>query len=269
MTVRGRYITMRGGNVIGTPPPPILIDPDAQTFLTAAGIVDATITSAIDTLVVQLKADGLWTKMKALYPFVGGTATTHKYNLKNPLDTDAAFRLVFSGGVTHNSNGITGNGVNGFANTFLNDSTMLNINDKHIAMYQRNILGAPSQVSMSAGLNVARFYLNFGGSNFSTLGMSQAAFAIVAPQHGMFTMSKTIINSRNYFQNAIAPTTRTGTNFAVNRNYLLLADSRVTVAEFSIANLSLVSIGEGLTNTEAGNYNTAVQAFQTTLSRQV
>ena len=77
------------------------VDPDAQAFLTAAAITDPTITSAIDTLVVQLKADSIWSKMKALYPFVGGTASTHKYNLKNPLDTDAAFRLVFNGGWTH------------------------------------------------------------------------------------------------------------------------------------------------------------------------
>ena len=32
--------------------------------------------------------------MKAIYPFVGGTATTHKFNLKDPADINAAFRLV-------------------------------------------------------------------------------------------------------------------------------------------------------------------------------
>ena len=61
------------------------IDPDAQAFLTAAGITDATITSAINTLVVDLKGYNIWTKMKAVYPFVGGTAAAHKFNLKNPL----------------------------------------------------------------------------------------------------------------------------------------------------------------------------------------
>ena len=84
----------------------IPLDPDAQAFLNAAGITDATITTAIDTLVIQLKAIGVWNKMKAIYPFVGGTATTHKFNLKNPADTNAAFRLVFFGGVTHDNTGI-------------------------------------------------------------------------------------------------------------------------------------------------------------------
>jgi len=46
------------------------LDPDAAAFLTAAGITDPTQQSAINTLVLSLKADGLWTKMKAIYPFV-------------------------------------------------------------------------------------------------------------------------------------------------------------------------------------------------------
>jgi hypothetical protein len=83
-------VEIPGGNVVD-------IDPDAQAFLTATGITDPTITSAIDTLVLDLKAASLWTKMKALYPFVGGTSTTHKYNLVDPADTDAAFRLTFNG----------------------------------------------------------------------------------------------------------------------------------------------------------------------------
>ena len=72
-------------------------DPDAQAFITAAAITDPTQQAAINTLVVDLKGYSIWTKMKALYPFVGGTASAHKFNLKDPRDLDSAFRLVFSG----------------------------------------------------------------------------------------------------------------------------------------------------------------------------
>jgi hypothetical protein len=85
------------------------VDPDAQAFITAAAITDPTQQTAINTLVVDLKGYGIWTKSKALYPFVGGTASQHKFNLKDPRDLDAAFRLVFTGGWTHSSNGILGN----------------------------------------------------------------------------------------------------------------------------------------------------------------
>ena len=107
-------------------------DADAQAFITAAAITDATQKSAIDTLVTGLKTDGIWTKMKAIYPFVGGTATTHKYNLKDPRDLDAAFRLVFNGGWTHSSTGALPNGTNGYANTNLNQSANLAPSNNHI-----------------------------------------------------------------------------------------------------------------------------------------
>ena len=59
----------------------------ADAFLKAAGITDATITSAVKTLVRGLQADGLWSKMKAIYPMVGGNATAHSYNLKDRKST--------------------------------------------------------------------------------------------------------------------------------------------------------------------------------------
>ena len=86
------------------------VDPDATAFLTAAGITDPTISSAIDTLVVDLKGYGIWSKMLAIYPFVGGTATTHKWNLKDPRDLNAAYRLSFFGTITHSSTGVKGDG---------------------------------------------------------------------------------------------------------------------------------------------------------------
>jgi hypothetical protein len=109
------------------------VDPDAQAFITAAGITDPTQQSAINTLVVDLKSDGLWTKMIAIYPLVGGTASSQKYNLKDPRDLDVAYRLTFYGGWVHDSNGITGNFTNTFADTYI-----VNYNLGQVGMYTTN-----------------------------------------------------------------------------------------------------------------------------------
>ena len=94
------------------------LDPDAKLFLLATKLMnDIQIVSAINTFVLELKENNLWSTFLCIYPLVGGSSTTHKYNLKDPRDMDAAYRLVFSGGYTHNSNGITGNGVNSQTNT--------------------------------------------------------------------------------------------------------------------------------------------------------
>ena len=99
-------------------------DPDAQAFINATGISGAEADS-INTLTVGLKDIGLWTDLLVLYPFAGTTSTSQKYNLKNPADTDAAFRLTFAGGWTHDVNGAKGNGTNGYANMHFDPGTDL------------------------------------------------------------------------------------------------------------------------------------------------
>ena len=77
------------------------VDP-ATDFIIRAGITDNTQKNAIITLVSNLVSAGLWGKMLALYPYVGGTAGSHAVNLVNSLYT-----ISWTGGVTHDANGIT------------------------------------------------------------------------------------------------------------------------------------------------------------------
>jgi len=81
-------------------------DPDAGAFINATGIggIQA---EAINNLVQQLKAGGVWERLIALYPFVGGNAQSCKFNLINPQDTNAAYRLTFAGTWTFDANGAT------------------------------------------------------------------------------------------------------------------------------------------------------------------
>jgi hypothetical protein len=62
-------------------------DSDAQAFFdrvtTAGGSLSTTEQDAVNTLVVQMKADGIWTKMKAVYPMVGASAAACAQNLKS------------------------------------------------------------------------------------------------------------------------------------------------------------------------------------------
>jgi hypothetical protein len=126
-------------------------DADAQAFITAAGITDNTQKTAINTLVLSLKANNIWQKFKAIYPFVGGTATTHKFNLINPADTNAAYRLTFTGGWTHSSTGALPNGTNAYANTYLDTQNDLSLNSGHFSFYSRtNAPTAAIRIDMGA-----------------------------------------------------------------------------------------------------------------------
>lgn len=81
--------------------PPEPLDDDVQSFISATGIESLTTAYALNNFVKALKLTGLWDKMDVIYPFVGGNAETHKYNLKDARDLDEAYRITFSGSWDH------------------------------------------------------------------------------------------------------------------------------------------------------------------------
>ena len=249
------------------------IDADAQAFITAAAITDPTQQTAIDTLVKGMKTDGTWTKMKAIYPFVGGTASTHKWNLKDPRDLDAAFRLVFNGGWTHSSNGATPNGTNGYADTKLVPSSVFasNADNSGISIYQTN---PPIGQNNGAFDGTSRFLGQLTTSVFDARLNTQASIVYI-PAH--------ISDAKG-----LVTTTRNGTNNTrcyKNGTFILEIAVDSALTPFSsyvgarngtgVANLydntihKFLSYHNGLTDTEAANLYTRVQAFQTSLSRNV
>jgi hypothetical protein len=75
-----------------------------------------------------------------------------------------------------------------------------------------------------------------------------------------------------YYQNALTPTSRTSAALSSIYNHVVLAsnnESTNIVYDFSVANLALASIGDGLTNTDYTNLKVAVESFQTALGRNV
>lgn len=248
-------------------------DAEAKAFFNATGITDATIQSAIIDLVQDLKDYGIWTKMKAIYPFVGGTVTSHKFNLVNPADTDTAFRLLFSGGWTHSSNGVLPNGINGYADTFLTPSSTLTQNSTHISFYSRtNVANTGSDLGSSNllfanGLYITTRYTD--NNSYSRINGQNVQF-FNASSLGMFVGSRTASNVARIFKNNVLSATDNLTstglnNFTINIGALNVGGTR----NYSNRQLAFATIGDGLTNTEASNLYTAVQTFQTTLARQV
>lgn len=255
----------------------IPLDPDAQAFLSAAGITDGTIKTAIDTLVTDLKGYGIWTKLKAIYPFVGGTATTHKFNLKNPSDTNAAFRLLFTGGWIHSSNGIQGNGTNAYADTFYVPNTECDSQNNSLAIYVTNNVntGQPYDIASST---------QFGGYINPYALVSRYTNNIAYYVNGSYNQSLSSNDSRGFWNGFVDTTNQrlfkngiqaVSTSIPVNNLpsfslYLGANNGGGAASLFSNKQFAFASMGgTKITTTEAANYYTAVQAFQTTLGRQV
>lgn len=105
---------------------PSYTDTDANAYISATSLTDSEQESAYK-LIVDLKSNSLWTKIQAIYPFKGTTAAQHKFNAKNPIDTDGAFRLTFNGAATFGNNGYQLNGSS-YANTYFVPSAQQNVN---------------------------------------------------------------------------------------------------------------------------------------------
>ena len=252
-----------------------LYDADAQAFITAAGITNPTQKSAINTLVLALKSASIWTNFYAIYPMVGGTATTHKYNLKDPRDLDAAFRLSFLGGWTHSSTGAKPNGTNGYADSFLIPSTTLSLNSTHASYYSRtNATGAEVEVGVASALNTNQILIEARTANITyyRVNMSPAVLSASDSDSRAFYMAnRTAVNNVNGWRNStkLATGTSASTALSGSKIYLGALNSNGTASAFSAKECAFASIGNGLSDTEVSNMYTAVQAFQTSLSRNV
>jgi hypothetical protein len=234
--------------------------------------------------VVDLKGYGIWTKMKAIYPFVGGTSSTHKWNLKDPRDLDAAFRLVFSGGWTHSSTGALPNGTNAYADTYLTPSTVLSNANHHLSYYSRT-QALTNSIEIGVGSNVGNYSAHFrirftGGAfvdKFTFASGNTLTDALISTTNtdsrGHFLGNILSISNRKTFKNGTVQGTNTSTisnTLGTSNIYLGAYNSQPNTAMlFSTKQCAFSSIGDGLTDTEVGNLYTAVQAYQTTLGRQV
>ena len=249
-------------------------DTDAQAFITAASITDGTQQSAVNQLVLDLKSANVWTKIKAAYPMVGGTATSCKWNLKDARDLDAAFRLVFSGGGTFSSNGYQPNGTNAYANTFLVPFTFYSTNI-HLSYYSRtSTIGNVQEIGCSQ-ISGPTYYSTLATARNSILGLTtngQINYLAQANSLGFFLGQKLTNSSRKVLRNGIVnnSTSTTDSNAMPNTNaYIGAFNDNGIAAAYSSKQCAFASIGDGLTDAEALAFYNAVQTFNTTLGRQV
>ena len=245
-------------------------DPDAQAFITAAAITDVTQQNAINTLVVDLKGYSIWTKFKAIYPIVGGSASSHKYNLKDPRDLDAAFRLNYAVGWTHSATGMTPNGAT-WADTFLTPSTSLSLNSTHISYYSRTQVTSGFQVEMGSisGSNqlYAIYYYN-AGFRYTAVNNSGTVATALPNTTGLLIENRRNATQTQSYKSGSLFQTLTVNSVGLNtlKIYLGVANG---LGPNSTKQCAFASIGDGLTDTDAANFYTAVQAYQTTLGRSI
>jgi hypothetical protein len=254
-----------GFDAAGFAPP---IDPDAAAFFArvtaAGGTLSGTEQTAVNTLVVDMKANGTWTSMLAIYPMVGASAAACAQNLKS-----ASFTATFSSGWTFASSGISPNGTSAFADTGLNQSTNLTNTNLHCSYYGTSgiLAGGAGDIGVATSntfllIRPSAFFSNQCDSDFVPYGVAN---------YGFYCGTRgDAITRFGYFNGSLVMTRPSVPNATSSLNYYFGAlNNSGSASNFSALKTAFATIGTNLTSTQNANLYTAVQAFQTTLGRQV
>jgi hypothetical protein len=256
-------------------------DPDALAFFArvtaAGGTLSATEKSAVNTLVTTMKADGTWTPMKAIYPMVGASAAACAQNLKS-----SSFTGTFTSGWTFASTGVTGNGTSAYMNTnFIPSSDYTSGTNFGLFLYTSSTTAGAADRDMAIFTGIATPSLNLTSKDATTSKTDLFDFAgriSVGGYNveGFYTGSRTASNSAKLFRNGTSIGTTTAAQGTAPSIFLVLGGANfsssnpiTSVGAFSAKTFSFAGTCDGLTDTQASDFYTAVQAFQTTLSRQV
>lgn len=279
MSIARFGLRTRSGQVSGLIQGNSAMDADALAFINAIGTLTTLQQDAIYSLVGDLKLYGVWTKMKAIYPFIGGTASSHKFNLKDPRDLNAAFRLTFSGGWTHASTGALPNGSNGYANTFLAPNGNQLPTSAHISIYSRTSAASTTQYGGNGVQGIdSSIIIRRGIDNQAYIAMwANIAFGGAQTNgQGLYLGSRIANNDLRMFKNGSqigsTNTTVDNTNTLSSFSYFLGGINNLGTPNnvaYDNKEMAFATIGDGFNSTEVSNLYTIIQNYNTTLSRQV
>lgn len=254
-------------------------DPDAAAFFQrvadATGTLSANEKLAVNQLVLDMKDDGIWNSMKAIYPMVGASAAACAQNLKS-----SSFTGNFTAtGWTFASTGVTPNGSSAFMDTGLIPNTSLTLNNTHLSIYSRTNTASESRGDIGAytnaltdALTIATAFANtcFMGAYSFSAGINYIQF-VNTDSRGFYINSRILTTSLKGFKNNTLRATVTNTSGILTTQsiYIGAENNNGNPANYSNREYAFASIGDGLTDTEGSNFYTAVQAFQEILNREV
>ena len=249
-----------------------------ETNWATSGYTDAQARTAITDLVAGLITDGLWEKLYCFFPFVGGTSSSHKWNLKNPSNFEQDI-LYFVGSPTHNALGVVMNGSSNAAYINTNPRQFKTGYEFNFGCYSQGgtstsnstdigyytALNSGIHLSIKYNTNVHRCGL-FSAQALGVYNGADTSFFIV---NRLGSAYKSIRNTTNLISvtstedgqpalpNTLPMTLGAAINSGLN-GYTLNATRTYSCFWY----------GTGLTNAELGNFNTRVQNFNLALNRQ-
>jgi len=260
---------------------PSITDVDAFNFVETAGIVGEIELAALNSLVLDLKSNNLWSKMVAIYPFIGGSAFSHKFNLKNPL----LYPVSWAGGINHTSLGIVTTATNAIGYTGIVPRTAVAdvSSSVHISINLNTNSSASTNtiIGNSDNPNAASEYkksINIAQGYFGSTLIQYAAFAAtslsntrVGNGQGLWVSTRVGNIIYGYRRSAVQTINNSGgpynfDNFFPNNQIQLLQGNTYGGGPAGMI-VNYATVGDGLTQTDVDTLYTILNTYNTSLSR--
>lgn len=268
------YYNKSSSNSVSVTTTNSLSDTDALAYVVASG--NTTYQYAINDAFKMFKDNSLYAKIQAFYPFLGTTAAQHKWNAKNPLDTNAAFRLTFTGAATFSNNGYQLNGSS-YANTNLVPSAVQNVNSNGLTLVcgTNNDAQSGDTIEMGSFNSVTQANLIGIKNNNSTFNKvsrvngNQVNISGANESRGILTAVKQSATVTDLFYN--------NTQIATGNSGGTLPNIAIWIGALNLNNtqygntnqrIQTVMIHEGLSDAEVATLHTIIDAFETAIGRK-
>lgn len=216
---------------------------------------------------LTLKINNMSTKFDLLNLFLLDSASSCKWNSVNPVDSDAAMRLTFSGGWTFNGAGIKGNASNAYANTYWDSLSKAGTQRLCFGGYQRN-KGTTGLDGTWDLTNPTRIY-EFGLFDGYTLGSQSSSGQ---GNLGFTAVNLDSSNMKTYDKDGLDLTYSAPTLTLINKPFYIGArnNNNSSINQYNNIEWAFHFItGKGLTETEILNWIPVVNQLMVDLKRNV
>lgn len=242
-------------------------DSSTEDFMNATGISESDALKVND-LVIGLKSSGLWDKMYAVYPFIGNSIDSQKYNLINT----GSYTITENGTLTYNDQGWTKvtTGAHYLDTNFNDNSSNWSYLNNHMSFYMTaSVQGGGSHAVMGATIvspspyNVA---LDTTWYWFMNGDFTNDPFGQVAGNY-LYTVDPTNSKPTIYYNGSQANQYASASyNSHTNKDITIGAVDNFTTSPYATATnwygtIRFATIGESLSATDANNLNDIINAY--------
>lgn len=255
------------------------VDPDAAAYLdeviAQGGTTDSTISGATNTLFTSLKSNGLYSKLIAFYPILGGVQNSHAIN--GNLNT--TYNITFAGGWVHSSLGQVppNGGGQGLMNHIIlagsGAGQVRNISQGVYLNTATNSYGSGYEIDLGSRNDgvIWRLYGQWTAENNSGAYFGQGSGpALVTPPKGvgMYVSTRTSNTAKLLHNGTVQATSSPTENVSSTYSLSLGGEYNGTSNQFpSSKRQAFAFVGEYLSDSEVTTLSTIINTFETTLGR--